>query len=719
MERSTDDAFFVDAWRIEPALNRISKEGTVQQLDPRTMQVLVCLADRSGEVVKREELMDRVWGDVIVSENTLSSVIARLRKTLEDDWQNPRYIETISKSGYRLIAAVQMHAPEVTFLHGDSIPIMTVAMPTGVPDEAQPVMKKPTTSWLVPVLLAALVVGGVIVGALWWMQPAAPVVQLPIDPQPLLTLPGTEGEPTLSPDGTKIAFMWQGPNQDNWDLYVMLIGEDNPVRLTMSTDPEGIPAWSPDGQYLAFARGDMVLQTCSVFRVPVIGGQEVRLGDCGQGITSMDWSADGTHLVLSINVAPQTPPGLSLLNLETQEQRTLTEPPGANSIDRDPVFSPDNQQVAFRRRRQTGGYDAFVVPLAGGMPTQMTFDKRGSVGGVDWTPDGKNLLFSSSRDGEYRLWQLPLAGGEPTRMALNDYGLTELRHAREANRLVYRVMRDETDLWLLELDDTQTVQGSPRTVLSSTREELYPQFSPIGERIAFVSKRTGFYEVWTGRYDGTALIRHTDFQGVLLGAPRWSPDGQTLVFDASPEGHADLYVVDANSQFPRRLTNDSFDEINARFSRDGQSIYFSSNRSGQWEIWKMPAQGGAASEITQVTGFDAQESVDGRDLYFARADTVGLWAMPVQGGAARMVIPGIRQPDRSNWVVVESGIYFAQNGPQAIAFYDFASGDITPLHSPQKTISFIGPALSVSPDESLLLFGRIERSEDEIMLVDF
>ena len=90
MEIRTEDAFYIASWLIEPAINRISREGEVRQLDPRTMQVLICLAENPGDVVKREYLMDNVWKEVIVNENTLSSVIARLRKLLDDDWQNPR-----------------------------------------------------------------------------------------------------------------------------------------------------------------------------------------------------------------------------------------------------------------------------------------------------------------------------------------------------------------------------------------------------------------------------------------------------------------------------------------------------------------------------------------------------------------------------------------------------------------------------------------------------
>ena len=137
-------------------------------------------------------------------------------------------------------------------------------------------------------------------------------------------------------------------------------------------------------------------------------------------------------------------------------------------------------------------------------------------------------------------------------------------------------------------------------------------------------------------------------------------------------------------------------------------------------MWKTRAWSGdlEVGPLTRAGGVEAQESQDGQDLYFTRADTLGLWRMPVRGGEAVLVLSDFSPSDWGNWVVGAEGIYFVQHSTKAIAFYAFTSGTITALYTPTKTISFIGPALSVSPEERLILFGQIERSEDEIMLLD-
>jgi DNA-binding winged helix-turn-helix (wHTH) protein len=101
------NAFRVGDWLVEPDLGRVSRDDTGRQLEPRIMHVLVCLAERCGEVVARHELVDAVWAMEFITENTLTHAIAELRKLFGDNARDPRYIETITKRGYRLIMPVE------------------------------------------------------------------------------------------------------------------------------------------------------------------------------------------------------------------------------------------------------------------------------------------------------------------------------------------------------------------------------------------------------------------------------------------------------------------------------------------------------------------------------------------------------------------------------------------------------------------------------------
>src|ERR1700734_3683772 len=102
--------------RVDPALDEICKDGHTIKLEPKAMQLLICLADRAGAVVSIEELLDLVWKDVIVSPDSVYAAVAPLRRTLGDDPKNPRYIANVVRRGYRLIAPVSpwVDSPAVT-----------------------------------------------------------------------------------------------------------------------------------------------------------------------------------------------------------------------------------------------------------------------------------------------------------------------------------------------------------------------------------------------------------------------------------------------------------------------------------------------------------------------------------------------------------------------------------------------------------------------------
>src|SRR5690606_19433174 len=116
--------------------------------------------------------------------------------------------------------------------------------------------------------------------------------------------------------------------------------------------------------------------------------------------------------------------------------------------------------------------------------------------------------------------------------------------------------------------------------IASTRWDMSPQYAPDGTRIAFVSNRSGSYEIWVAGADGQGAVALTAFGGPIVGAPRWSHDGTALAFDARTDGNADVYVVDVAGGRPRRLTADPADDVAPSWSHDGRWIYFSASRSG-------------------------------------------------------------------------------------------------------------------------------------------
>ena len=681
---------------VQPQLNRVRTPSETLQLEPKIMHVLRCLAERPGEVVSKERLFAEVWEGTYVSEDVLTRAVAELRRVFEDSAATPKVIETIRKTGYRLL----VH-PE---------PVDQAPPPPGL---------APTTSgsrasrrWK---LIGAVFLGALIAAAvIQWSARRAAHAGPPMRIRPLTSLPGNQRDPAISPDGTRVAFVWNGGSGDAYSLYVQLVDSETPLRLTKEPGAEDrVPAWSPDGQKLAFTRSTAA--DCRILVVAALGGAEQSLAPCGdREYRRLAWSPDGAWLAFARrNAASQL--GIELLSLETGQRRTLTHPPAGILGDSSPAFSPDGRRLAFARNLTESVNDLYTVRLDGSDPLRLTFDNRDTMG-LGWSSDGESLIFSSSRAGIYSLWRVSSSGGEPSFVAGGGVKMKHPSSARGRDSVAFENWFYELNLWRVSTDGSAEAHALTQT---SDQWNFEPAVSPEGIRIAFVSTRSGSEEIWIAGSGGEAARRLTTFGGARLEAPRWSPDGRRVVFSARRPAQADLWTVDAEGGVPRQLTSGPGDCLAPSWSRDGRSIYFASRRSGSWEVWKLAVVDGRAVRVTSGGGYCAKESPDGRWVYFTRADASGIWRQPVEGGAAARVVANLAPEDWANWDVGERGVYFRElcarhpkPGVALLAFNASEPVDVAPL--PEQGWS----GLSVSKDGRFLIYSRVDRQSCDIRLIE-
>jgi Tol biopolymer transport system component len=257
------------------------------------------------------------------------------------------------------------------------------------------------------------------------------------------------------------------------------------------------------------------------------------------------------------------------------------------------------------------------------------------VSDLDFLPDGSALVFTSSpfeREGINRLWKVPTTGGKPAPLLVGEDS-RELSVARRGPRLAYSTRIDDTNIWRVNGPASKERQPPTRWI-ASTRTDIEPEFSPDGAHVTFTSGRSGPGATWICDKDGKNCRRLT-FERTPENAS-WSPDGKSVAFVAvGPEGNWDLYVAGVEGSFSRRLTEDPFIDMFPTWSRDGRFLYFCSFREGEWQVWKMPAEGGD-SHLVLRQAVVAFESRDGRFLYYVKsgADQTGsIWRAPVDGGS--------------------------------------------------------------------------------------
>jgi len=455
-------------------------------------------------------------------------------------------------------------------------------------------------------LIVALGVSLMLVSAVtvWVLRSHRPTAVPPLHVVSLTTLKGEERHPTFSPDGEQVAFAWTGPKQDNWDIYVTLVGSSNVRRLTSDPSPDTNPVWSPDGRQIAFVREHPDGSTIQL--VSALGGEDRRLSDF-RGAESIGWSPDGQWLVAGRsgkNGAVGQPRGIYLIPVEGGEARPLiASSPVAGEYS--PAFAPDGRRVAYAScGRASPGEpailcDIYVVELNGAYtssmpPRQLTTQRSLFTESLTWTRDGSAVVYAAGTP-DWNLWRVGVAGAaSPERIEVAGAEAYAPAIARSRDRLAFSRLSTDTDLYRFDV-------GRPvRLVFGSSGQENEPRWSPDGRRLVFGSPGSGtFEETWVAEADGSNPQRLTQGPGRAQGSPSWSPDGRRIVFDSVAEDlHFHIWMTDADGGPPRRLTTPAGDESVPIWSRDGRWIYFSSQQgAAARDLWRVSADGKTSERL--------------------------------------------------------------------------------------------------------------------------
>jgi Tol biopolymer transport system component/DNA-binding winged helix-turn-helix (wHTH) protein len=720
-------SFRIGEWRVQPQINCVTRDGTDIHLEPKVMQVLVLLSEHQGEVVSKDRLLQTVWPGVFVGEDVLTRSISEIRRVLADDARSPRFIQTIPKSGYRLIAPVTFDAPAARQVEAELPSVAAQVIEPGRP-MPQPVSLETTVTPArfslrrAAVVITLLVLLSLTLFLFWFFRYSdRPKATAAYITRPLTSYPGSEGQAAFSPDGNQIAFVWNGINGDNKDIYVKLLGAATPLRLTTDPADDVSPAWSPDGRFIAFIRHSS--KQNAIYIVPAIGGAERMVYTLTDSTSweyaGVTWSKDGGHLIFPDRTSPQAPSALFSISIRTLAVARLTSPPPNWDGDWTPVVSPDGSKIAFVRGAESAARDVYVMNASDqGEPTRLTYGNR-LVVGLTWTRDGKDLVFSSNRDGSFGLWKVPVSGGTPERLNVGGQNSYSPAISPRGNLFAYSHGTGTWDIVRVDLKSSAKKILTDQ-ILSSNEQDAAPQYSPDGKRIAFQSWRSGEQEIWTCAADGSSPVQLTSFNGPLAGSPRWSPDGRQIAFDSRPDGFAHIFLMSPDGGVPRQLTSGTSNDIVPAWSPDGKWIYFGSNRSGSWQIWKVSAGGGTPQRLTKNGGMVALASPDGQWVYYTRSGVAGLWRIPASGGEEQQVLtqPPSRFP--AYWALTKNGIYLlSESGDKKeIGFASYAdTRRIQPVHvlDHQPTL-FSG--LSVSPDQRWLIYADMAEANSNISLVE-
>lgn len=722
----SDKRFFrFGRFRLHPE-GSLLRDDVPVPITPKTFQTLLFLVENHGRVVERDELIRRVWPDTVVEEGNLSFQVHQVRKALGGDGEE--FIATVPRRGYRFVCPVTETAgePEVPSQAQETAATNVIA--GGGENAAQgtpPPIRRP--SWAGSRLWVAALVGlVVIVAALRYFTRGVPASGSTAPAFAALTgAQGYELDPSFSPDGGRLAYVWQQQGQSS-QVYVRPL--DSPESRQLTVFPSGsvdLPRWSPDGKHIAFIRGSGSL--VEIFAVDAAGGNPRFVAQpTGAGpIYGFDWSPDGQLFAFSRSSRAGAPSAVFLLRRDTGEQTQITNPEGVKPAygDRDLAFSPDGRTLAFVRYEDFTA-DIYRVPTAGGELQRLTSDKT-AVLGLDWTSDGRDIVFASRRAGtKGSLWRIAASGGKAALVTSSQLDVRSPVVARRGDRLAFAGFIGDHNIWQMPIDRPGGGEVASMPVIDWPGIDAGPDVSPDGAHVAFMSNRSGSVEIWYCTRAGDNCTQLTAFGGPHTGVPRWSPDGRWLAIASRPQGNDDVYLVNLRRDEPRRLTQEPSDDTVPSWSRSGQWVYFSSDRTGRFEIWKAPVNGQAPVQVTRNGGFASSESPDGRFLFYTKRNAPGLWQMPIDGGDETLILRD--DPSALNWgywSVSDRTIYFvkehgrsrAQRSLEAFDLSTRQARSIAPLALPPGPG---GPGLSLTPDGRHVLISLVQRTGSNIMLAE-
>jgi Tol biopolymer transport system component/DNA-binding winged helix-turn-helix (wHTH) protein len=745
------------SFRLDTANHLLLHGDERVSLTPKAFDVLRYLVERAGRLVTQDELLESLWPETYVNQEVLRKYILEIRKALGDKPDDPEFIETITKRGYRFVAIVTEDDPaaapilpnsdfakdvlpattssaqrlspelpaeleriinkalekdrEVRFqsaaeLHTDLKLLSPDTISGKVVAPTRP-LRQSTFQWAAAIILV------IIVGTLTfaWLRVPLPPPRVTATTQ--LTRDGIPKIGVLT-DGSRL-YTTEAGNADRIVQASTNGGETSPIPTPFANPI--VNAISPDHSQLLVLDSVGSEAESKFWSVPLPSGAPRRLGDLvGHSGT---WSPDGRHVVYctGLDIYQANADGTDSHKLAT----VSGEPNGLH-------FSPDGSHISFSIARPESDSSALWEIRSDGSDLHPLFPGWHSPPveccGV-WTPDGRYYLFVSGFPGS-NIWALRENTGHfrrrssiPFQLTTGPLSFTSLTPSTDGRKLFVRGSQARGEL--VRYDD-KSHQFVP-FLSGISAGEL--DFSRDGRWVTYVSYPD--YTLWRSRTDGSERLQLT-YPPVSAGLPRWSPDGTQIAYVDTQLGRPwKAFLISAQGGSPKEVLPENHTQVDPSWSPDGKKLALGrTQETGQTEPLLIQIVNLATRQVSTIPGSE--------NLYSPRWSPDGQYLAALSQDSTKLLLFNFKTQKWSNWITEPGAFGFPNWSPDGqYLYYDIAFSDhptfqriqIGQTHSELladlKALTRFksraaGPWSNIAPEGSALFVRDL--STDEIYVLD-
>jgi Tol biopolymer transport system component/DNA-binding winged helix-turn-helix (wHTH) protein len=742
-------------FRVDTVKYVLTRDGEVAQLNLKAFEILLALIENRGQVLEKNELLQRVWPDTVVEENNLARNISALRKALDEHPNEHQYILTVPGRGYRFVANVReldgasddIFAPSPNGSKVDAsaaFHAMTGAeVETRSATNEEPERKEANEAGfrkifphrrLAIIALATLAAAIMTVPAIFLFNRRSQVDSPP--PRKLWQLtfdPGLESEPSWSPDGRMIAY--SSDLSGNFDIWVRPVSEGNPIRVTTSEGHDWQPDWAPEGNLLVF-RSER--DGGGLFVTPVFGGKERKVSAFG---SYPRWSPDGRQILFySSPLKDDTVelPKVYVVGLDGQSPREVMSEFLPQFTYFRVAWSPDCKHLSLWGWHRQHNWSFWTFPLHGGPPARSEMDSNVkeqireaavTFSNFVWEPSGRAIYFEGISQTVKNLWKVEvdpqsqrwIAG--PERLTTGAGLDRDIAISPDGRKLAFTTRAEQTRLWSIPFEASSgRVKGEGRPVTAAGVKAVHPNLSPDGQRLTFVTRRAGKWELWEKSLkDGReTLLAADESQRSQI---HWSHDGSRLVYHRSrqvnpdpPRYERNLVLTPAGGGAEQTIVTANTAILDAwDWSLDGKWILggLDGQTPGRHAICLFPiaAAPHAEAQMRMIAShpeknlYQARFSPDQRWISFIAAPAMEagistIYVVPVSGGEWTRITEARYFDDKPRWSPDGRRLYFVSNRTGFFNVWGIGFDPATgrPMGEPFRVTNFESPARMILPD---------------------